>query len=361
MTEPEQSTVIARAESAYQQIATYFERQIWSGRLRPGQRMPTSAEIARQFDVTPNTVQKGFELLAACGLVERKRKSGTFVSPGVMTKTAGIVFDKTIFTELNSRFFSVVLMELQREFSAAQWATRFYCTMGSENRDQVIGELESDLRGGKIRAIVEFCVFYKISNWIRGEAPVAWMPLPEIDEIGLIVKGLEYLAGAGYRRPAVLFKGAEPEPGKDLVVAAEKAVDRLGLHREEHSLARAAQTDHAGYGAAKALFALPSERRPDSLLIANDNACRGVIYAALESGIAIPAQLGLITHRNRGIEIFSPVPLTCLEVDPAVYAKVLVESGLAKIEARGDGERRPRVVSAELVIGESCGERLTRK
>ncbi len=358
MSVSEDSAVIERVDPAYRQIAAYFERQICSGKLRPGERMPTTSDIAKHFNVNPNTVQQGFELLLKRGIVERKRKRGSFVSPGVNSRSVGVVFGKEIFTDINRRFYSVVLAELQREFSEAMWDTKLYYTAEFEHGGKVIAEMDEDLRRGKIRAVIEFCSNEMVRGWLSSEAAAAKMPLPEIDECGIIIKGLEYLVQAGYRRPAIIFNLEKLKMADDMVTAAKTGLKRLGLRIDECGLEYCATSDQGGYEAARKLLGRPSRQRPDSLLVANDNACRGVIYAALEGGVAIPAKLGLITHRNKGIDIFSPVPLTCLEVDPAAYAKALVEHGLRKLAGGRDGVQGCGKVGASLVIGESCGEKL---
>ncbi len=361
MESSENRIAIERVEPACRQIATYYEKQIWSGKLKPGERMPTTSDIARLFNVNPNTVQQGFELLLRRGIVERSRRRGSFVSPGVNSRSVGVVFGKEIFTDINRRFFSVVLAELRREFSEVLWDTKFYYTAEFEHGGKVIAEMEDDLRGGKIRAIIEFCSNDMVRTWLSSEAAAAKMPLPETDENGIVSKGLEYLAGAGYRRPAVIFNVEELKMADDMVASAKTELKRLGLRSDECSLEFCAISDRGGYEAAKVLLGRPSRLRPDSLLVANDNVCRGVIYAALESGMAIPAQLGLITHRNKGIDIFSPLPLTCLEIDPGAYAKALVEHGLRKIAGECDGVQDCGKVGPSLVIGESCGEKIKRR
>lgn len=45
--------LIKQVDPACRQIAAHFEKQIWSGMLRPGQWMPTTSAIARQKEKTP--------------------------------------------------------------------------------------------------------------------------------------------------------------------------------------------------------------------------------------------------------------------------------------------------------------------
>lgn len=56
---------------AYQMVAEAIEREILSGRLRPGDPIGTEAELVRQFGVNRSTVREGIRLLEHSGLVHR--------------------------------------------------------------------------------------------------------------------------------------------------------------------------------------------------------------------------------------------------------------------------------------------------
>lgn len=53
---------------------------IRSGEWRPGDRVPTEQELAARYGCARATVSKALGELAASGLVERRRKAGTFVA-----------------------------------------------------------------------------------------------------------------------------------------------------------------------------------------------------------------------------------------------------------------------------------------
>lgn len=57
-----------------------FERRILSGGLRPGDRLPTEQEIMAEFGCSRMTVSKALSALAAAGLIERRKRAGTFVA-----------------------------------------------------------------------------------------------------------------------------------------------------------------------------------------------------------------------------------------------------------------------------------------
>ncbi len=63
----------------YQQLAELLSREIASGAVEPGGRLPSEPELARRHRIGRPTVRQATELLVQRGLVERRRGSGTFV------------------------------------------------------------------------------------------------------------------------------------------------------------------------------------------------------------------------------------------------------------------------------------------
>lgn len=63
----------------YQQLADQLSREIATGALTPGGRLPSEPELARTHRIGRPTVRQATELLVQRGLVDRRRGSGTFV------------------------------------------------------------------------------------------------------------------------------------------------------------------------------------------------------------------------------------------------------------------------------------------
>ena len=63
----------------YTQLAYIIKEDIASGRLRPGLRIPSEANLAQEYNVSPMTVRQAVGVLVEEGLVERVHGSGTFV------------------------------------------------------------------------------------------------------------------------------------------------------------------------------------------------------------------------------------------------------------------------------------------
>lgn len=63
-----------------QRIRTDIEERIHSGEWLPGTRIPFEHELVKQYGCSRATVSKALEGLARAGLIERRRKAGSFVA-----------------------------------------------------------------------------------------------------------------------------------------------------------------------------------------------------------------------------------------------------------------------------------------
>lgn len=63
-----------------EQIRSEIEARIISGDLAPGARLPTEMELMERFACSRMTVNKALSALAAGGLIERRKRAGSFVS-----------------------------------------------------------------------------------------------------------------------------------------------------------------------------------------------------------------------------------------------------------------------------------------
>lgn len=60
----------------YRQLVTQVSLAVLSGDLQPGDRLPSTRELARRFGLHPNTVSAGYRQLEKEGWTERRRGSG---------------------------------------------------------------------------------------------------------------------------------------------------------------------------------------------------------------------------------------------------------------------------------------------
>lgn len=64
----------------HERIRSEIEAAILSGALRPGARLPTEQELQRDYGCARMTVNKALSALAAAGLIDRRKRAGSFVA-----------------------------------------------------------------------------------------------------------------------------------------------------------------------------------------------------------------------------------------------------------------------------------------
>ena len=68
-------------EPAYAQLANILRRQIAEGAFRPGDQLPSEAQLCRTYGISPMTVRRSINLLSDQGVVNTAQGKGTFVKP----------------------------------------------------------------------------------------------------------------------------------------------------------------------------------------------------------------------------------------------------------------------------------------
>lgn len=85
----------------YLQIMNYLKREIVTGRLKAGDKIPSVRELAAELQINPNTVQRTFQELEREAVVETKRGLGRYVTS---EETKIMTIKKEMAGELLDRF-----------------------------------------------------------------------------------------------------------------------------------------------------------------------------------------------------------------------------------------------------------------
>jgi GntR family transcriptional regulator len=64
----------------YVQIVNQVKYLVASGRLSPGDELPSIRVLAERLLINPNTVARAYRELESAGIVEKRRTAGTYVS-----------------------------------------------------------------------------------------------------------------------------------------------------------------------------------------------------------------------------------------------------------------------------------------
>ncbi len=332
----------------------YFEKEIREGRLLPGSKLPTTAELSKQFGVNPETIQLGLKLLINQGLISRAPKRGTFVLDAERNKTLGIIISQTLYTDPNATYFPAYFACLARYAAEHGWRIRYFLTTPNERIDLAFYELRKAIENGELGGIAEVIDYRSsVADYLKNDCPVPRLPEVEIDFPQLLATGLDRLRKAGRERVDLFFPSHDEhveETGREV----EAMLDRYCAERKvERSLLRHfTMPGHYqdGYRQFKKIWK-QEKQRPQGVLIAGDTLFRGIWYAMMELRIDVPETLGVVTHVNRGIVPMTHISLTCLEISPEEQAKIAFDTFLRRL----NGENcKPALLQSKLVEGKSC-------
>lgn len=68
----------------YRQLMHQIERQVASGRLKPGDQLPPVRKLAEELLINPNTVARAYRELESAGVLATRQGSGVFIRPDLI-------------------------------------------------------------------------------------------------------------------------------------------------------------------------------------------------------------------------------------------------------------------------------------
>ena len=161
--------------SIREQLVTQVVLGILGDDLAPGQRLPSTRELARRFHLHPNTVSAGYRQLARDRWVEYRRGSGVFVraSKPDMSDSSALALDQMIaFLFRSARQQSIPLPALRsrlRQWLELQPPDHFLLIEPDEELRRIVtAEIQQ-----AVSLPIQSCGLQDCSNALEGSIPVA--------------------------------------------------------------------------------------------------------------------------------------------------------------------------------------------
>ncbi len=354
----------------YRQVYGALERGIRSGRWKLGDRLPSEAQLVRDFGASRITVGRAVRDLQLAGLVERHAGSGTFVraARGAATHSFGLLIPDLGETEIFEPICrGMMASPLAREHallwgsvadpraSRAETAWRL-CRQFIDRRVSGVffAPLEltperDDVNGRIIRALDDASIPTVLLDRAIG-------PFPRRDHHDLV--GLdnrhagftvtEHLAGLGARRIGFIAM-----PQAAATVDAREAGYREALLASglepERSLARRLDPRDA-----QAVRAFLDQARPEALVCANDRTAALLMRTLHELGCAVPGDVRLVGIDDVDYAALLPTPLTTLRQPTQQIGAAALAAMLDRV-AGSDLATRDVLLQGTLVVRQSCG------
>ncbi|MBD8679868.1 UTRA domain-containing protein [Sphingomonas sp. CFBP 13720] len=100
-----------QATSLHSRIRSDVERRILSGEWKPGDRIPFEHELMVEYSCSRMTVSKALSSLAGAGLIQRRRRAGSFVAPQHVDMAALAIPDIRAEIQKNGAIYTLELIE----------------------------------------------------------------------------------------------------------------------------------------------------------------------------------------------------------------------------------------------------------
>ncbi len=325
----------------YRQVADHLRDEI-ERNGKPGDRLDSEEKLAARYSVSLITIRESLRLLAGEGWIERRHGKGTFIADRCGRGWTAVLIERDIGHPRASYFYLRLAQEVRRLLETANEKVKLYIGRlrpGEISAQLTCREFLDDLEAGLISGVVAIDVLQHPS-WtealVTKKLPLVGTGggtrghMLGLDRRRMVKEGVDLLVESGRRHLALLgWEG----PRDDFNSRTPFFVDLFHAALADHGLTAPEEwirTDlhpalpGVGWEQFREVWTAGSTK-PDGLLVCEDFMFPDAATAILDMNIAVPDQLQVVTHTNRGSGMFFPFPVDKFEVDPNRTAVALVE------------------------------------
>jgi GntR family transcriptional regulator, arabinose operon transcriptional repressor len=355
----------------YREILEKIQGDIASGRYKPGQRLPSEAELVRRYHASRMTVFRAMHELQSLGVVTRRVGSGTFVSQ--VSSSDNFVFGLLI-PELGQTEIFEAICKGMMEAPQATHHSLLWGNSGSaseKEKEEIAEQLCRHYIAQKVSGVffapVEFSPGRHQANHRivaaleRARIPVVLLdrclePYPRRSNFDLVgidnrrtaYSATEHLIRAGAKRIA-FFARPNSAPTVDARIA--------GYREAIQSMSEQSGTDLAMVGDAsdaKLVKMLLKKHRPDAFVCGNDLTAGILMHTLLSLGLQIPQDIRIVGIDDVRYSRLLPVPLTTQHQPCRDIGRIALAVMMDRI-ANPDLPTRDVLLGCKLVVRRSCG------
>lgn len=343
-----------------ERIEQFYTREILSGALPPGTRLPPSNEIAKTWSVSATVVQRAMRRLSSAGLVDRERKSGTVVRDRVERALIGLVIGPSLADE-TAHYFRAISTAIESLLNRQLFSLRVYD--GVHPMSLHIIEDYYPLELLKID-----CLHYQVKGLIllstgAKEPPeIAQTSLPKVqfefnhlrtsdirfDVEDMAKTVLDEMQARHCNRHLIISNSAEKKRRTDWQFAFDEQASRMkGVTLEYLTLPLEKRGHHVEELAFRTMQSIirqwqeNPDSRPDSIFIMDDIQARGVCMALLQGQVHVPDEMKVVVNATDSIVHHYGMPVYRYEHSAMEIASKLHNLLWARISGETEPEISP--------------------
>jgi DNA-binding LacI/PurR family transcriptional regulator len=361
---------VAEPLPKHRQVYQSLSRDIQSGRLKRGDRLPSEAELGRTFGASRITVGRAVRDLQLQGLVERRAGSGTYVTAGtgVRGMSFGLLIPDLGETDIFEPVCQGMMSSPLARSHALVWGSLGDAGASKSDRAWQLCRQYIERRvSGVFFAPLEFTAADdRVNQRIADALDAARIPIVLLDRTVTPYphRGHHDLVGIDNRRAGFIVTdhllrlnsrrlAFVAEPNAAATVDAREAGYRealyaAGVPTERGLIRRLDPSDMATVGEFMA------SHKPDGIVCSNDRVAGRLMRSLMTLGHAIPSDVRMVGIDDVEFAALLPVPLTTLRQPSRQIGEAALSAMLERV-SRKTLPARDILLDVQLVVRESCG------
>jgi DNA-binding LacI/PurR family transcriptional regulator len=357
----------------YQVVFEALKQEIEGGRWKDGDRLPSEADLVRQYGASRITVGRAVRDLQRAGLVQRRAGSGTFVRPRTAGARSALSFGLLIPDFGETEIFEPICQGMMSSPLAREHALVWGSVTGQgeeASKEERAWELcrqyvDRKLSGVFFAPLERTPAKDEVNRRIAQALDDARIPIVLLDRTvvpypqrghhdlvgidnrraGYLIT--EHLLGLGSRRIGFVGIG-----NAAATVDAREAGYREALHAAGAPYAPelVRRLDPADAEAVRALM----QARPEAIVCANDWTAARLMRTLLELGHAVPEEVRMVGIDDVDYASLLPVPLTTLRQPTRQIGAAALAAMLDRV-AGAELPTRDILLHGTLIVRRSCG------
>jgi len=354
----------------YRRILEDLREAIEGGRLKPGDKLQTEAELGRVYQASRITVARAVNELMQHGLVSRRAGSGTHVLARAEDK--GHVFGLLIPDLGRTEIFEPICQGMMRSPLARRHSLLWGHAMGEAEQqgpeaEQLCQHYISQQVSGVFFAPLEYSatrqqVNHRIAAALeRAGIPIVlldrcYAPYPlrsKYDLVGIDNRSAGFLITQhlilhGAKRIAFVARRLSASTVHGRIAGYREALFARGLTQQQDLVCIGDPEDH------HFLQTVLRDSRPDAIVCANDITAARIMHGLTTRGIRVPHDIRIVGIDDVKYASLLPVPLTTQHQNCSDIGAMALVTMLQRLE-KPDLPTRDILLQTKTVLRSSCG------
>jgi DNA-binding LacI/PurR family transcriptional regulator len=312
---------VGRPANRKGELVGYLREAIVSGRLLPGERMPTHEQLIQQFGASSGTVNNALTELRECGFVEVRGSLGTFVSDSLPYQTRyAVVFGRPKGETAGQGYTASLAKECARvrktQVDERELEIVPFYGLNRDLDSPDYNRLMAEVRAHRIAGIIAANDIWRVfeeEDIVASKIPlVANAVLDEsfpfssikLDDSAFMETAIESLHQRGAKRPGLIFSVTDKAKYSS---EWRECIASHGMSAEPYCIQTVnLASPEAARNIAHLMMMLADDRRPDSMVIVDDNLVPYATAGLRDAGITPTDTFPIVAHAN------FPWPTDCL-------------------------------------------------